>query len=195
MRVQAGPGPHPGGTLVQCTIWSSRGAMPADAQSVFLRAAPRWKRMFSQHQHSLSPPGKASSCPSAVSCREGGPGGKVLGAPCQTLPWACKLRTRSRAARLPGLQDGDETRRWIAGPRSLSSQQQQPASEQEWTSCMHFLGAPPGPLKSPTCPPVLEMTPCPRAAPRDQWRAQSRDLVQDPQIMPFPLKINTYIDR
>ena len=46
----------------------------------------------------------------------------MLGAPCQTLPWACKLRTRSRAARLPGLQDGDETPRWTAGLRSLSGQ-------------------------------------------------------------------------
>ena len=55
----------------------------------------------------------------------------MLGAPCQPLPWPRKLRTRSRAARLPGLQDGDETPRWTAEARSLSGRRgaSQPVSK------------------------------------------------------------------
>ena len=60
---------------------------------------------------------------------------------------------------------------------------------------MHFLGAL-GPCEVTHCPPVLEMTPCPRGQlPGTSGGAQSRDLAPGPQIMPFPLKINTYIDR
>lgn len=61
-------------------------------------------------------------------------------------------------------------------------------------TCMHFLGAL-GPCEVTHCPPVLEMTPCPRAAEGRRRNPETGNLVPGPQIMPFPLKINTYIDR
>lgn len=190
--VQAGQGPHPGGNPCAVNNLCGRPGRPClptprrvftrYGQEMFLRAAPRWKHVFGQH--SLSPPGRTSSRPGAVSCREEAQEGRCM----EPRASLCLGHTSSgpRAGQPGAARRGRDTQVDRRAKEPLGSVWRQPASEREWTSCSQppceVPRAPPLPSSRPVTPPR-----CPDPDRGDQHEAVSTT----PQVGPWPARVPT----